>query len=65
MTFFIILVKTRSAHIRCKSMMTISRDCISRKQRNKGEKNSKIHASLKNKTKLNSKNKENINLDRI
>lgn len=49
--------------------MTISRDSVfqenkeTKKQRKKNT--TKKHASLKLKTKLNNKNKENINLDRI
>lgn len=45
--------------------MTISRDSVFQENKETKKKNTKIHASLKNKTKLNNKNKENINLDRI
>lgn len=46
--------------------MTISRDSVFQENKEtKKKKPTKIHASLKLKTKLNNKNKENINLDRI
>lgn len=48
--------------------MTISRDSVfqeNKETKKQRKKNTKIHASLKLKTKLNNKNKENINLDRI